>query len=108
MGYAMRMALLVIRASLGVDQRQPLLHPLAAVARHLPDGREFLELLGPLVAVAALGQPPAQPAQAVLLDGHQHGPPPDEDLIRGDLAGPGSGVLVEYLQRGGGPVGGPL
>src|SRR5439155_22426403 len=64
--------LLASLGPLGVDQGQPLLHPLTAIACHLLGLGQLGELLGPLVAVAAWGQAAAEPAQAVLLDGHQH------------------------------------
>jgi hypothetical protein len=53
---------LAVAEPLGVNQRQPLLHPLAAVATDLLDGRQGAKLRGPRRAVAAVGAAAAQPA----------------------------------------------
>ena len=82
-----------------VGQLEALLHALAAVARHLLAGRQLVELLDPLVAGAARGQAAAQPAQAVLLECHQHRLCADVHLVGGHLLGPGAGELVEHSQR---------
>src|SRR5207253_9217256 len=59
---------LAIALPLGVDGRQPLTQPLAAVTRPLFDVGQLPELLGPLLPLPVDRSPPAQPAQAVLLD----------------------------------------
>jgi hypothetical protein len=85
---------------LGVDYLQAPLHPLAAVTRDLLGRRQFRELLGPLGAVALVGQPRAQPAQAVLLDGRQHRAAAAEHLGAGNLTGAPACVRVDDLQGG--------
>ncbi len=74
-------------------------HPLgeagAAVAGHLLKIRQPTKFLGRGLAVAVVGQPTCEPAEAVLLHHHQTRSAAKEDLVGGRLLDPRSGDGIQ-------------
>jgi hypothetical protein len=91
-----------------VDDVQALGQAPAAVLSRLPQLRQLAEFLGPFLAHAALGEPAADPTQAVLLDDPQARPLAEEDFVGGGLRDAGAAELVEDGQQGGTALAGLL
>jgi hypothetical protein len=92
---------LVILLPLLVNKVQALGETAPPVLRRLTQVGQLPELLGPFRSAATLGEPSADPTQAVLLDDHQARFLAEEDLIGGGLFNAWAAEFVQDGQQGG-------